>query len=838
MGLVTRTPLRRRRLFGNVERQRLVAVARRRYVAATRPGGDGRWRSPQVRSVRSTERSALRRLAEEQFDVLVIGAGVVGAGAALDAASRGLKVALVEARDFASGTSSRSSKLVHGGLRYLKQLNFHAGVRGAAGAQADPRDAVPAPGPAGRVHLPAGEAGHRTAPTSARASVSTTCSARAAACPATSGTCRRRRRCELFRSRQAGRDQGRHQVLRGPARRRPAHDDDRAHRRRLRRRGRVSARVVDPAPRRRDGRRRRSPATWSPARRSASGPRPRSTPPGVWTDEIQEMIGGKGQFRVRASKGVHIVVPRDRIDSDTGLITETEKSLLFIIPCPWSDDFWVIGTTDTPWDLDLAHPAASSADIDYILEHANALLAKPLTRDDVVGVYAGLRPLLAGESDQTSKLSREHAVRQPGPRPGDRGRRQVHDLPGDGQGRRRPRRRRHSTRPVAAVHDRRGPAGRRRRATRRWSNTTDALAAAVRAARRADRAPAGPLRIARSARSSTWSPSDPELGEPLEHAPRYLKVEAVLRGLARGCAAPRRHPGPPAAGLGRHLGPRRRRRPARSPRSSRRSWAGTTRRSSGRSSTTAPGSPPSATRRTSSTTGRPTPLGSGPPRSGSAPAEHHRRRSPRATPAADRITLAGCRRPAGASTDTPVAGVPTGSSPELARALSGIARPADRQLRTMHGGSRGTLTNGQIFLYETLGTAMLLLLGCGVVATAILREARVSAAAGCSSTSAGASPSSPASTSRSAVGRAPEPGRHGAPSWIDGQHHRSARSLVYFARRVPRRLPRRRARLARLQAALRRGGGPGRQARGLLHRPGHPLATAGTSSPRSSAPSC
>jgi len=136
---------------------------------------------------------------------------------------------------------------------------------------------------------------------------------------------------------------------------------------------------------------------------------------GVWTDEIQEMIGGHGQFRVRASKGVHIIVPRDRIDSDTGLITETEKSLLFIIPCPWSDDFWVIGTTDTQWDLDLAHPAASSADIDYILEHANALLAKPLTRDDVVGVYAGLRPLLAGESDETSKLSREHACVSPVP---------------------------------------------------------------------------------------------------------------------------------------------------------------------------------------------------------------------------------------------------------------------------------------------------------------------------------------------------------------------------------------------------------------------------------------
>jgi glycerol-3-phosphate dehydrogenase len=127
------------------------------------------------------------------------------------------------------------------------------------------------------------------------------------------------------------------------------------------------------------------------------------------------MIGGKGQFRVRASKGVHVLVPRDRIDSDTGLITETEKSLLFIIPCPWSDEFWIIGTTDTAWDLDLAHPAASRPDIDYILAHANALLDKPLTRDDVIGVYAGLRPLLAGESDETSKLSREHACVSPVP---------------------------------------------------------------------------------------------------------------------------------------------------------------------------------------------------------------------------------------------------------------------------------------------------------------------------------------------------------------------------------------------------------------------------------------
>jgi len=133
---------------------------------------------------------------------------------------------------------------------------------------------------------------------------------------------------------------------------------------------------------------------------------------GVWTDDTQGLIGERGQFHVRASKGVHLVVPKDRIHSTTGLILRTEKSVLFVIP--WGRH-WIVGTTDTDWDLDKAHPAASSADIDYVLEHVNSVLATPLTRDDVQGVYAGLRPLLAGESDATSKLSREHTVAHPVP---------------------------------------------------------------------------------------------------------------------------------------------------------------------------------------------------------------------------------------------------------------------------------------------------------------------------------------------------------------------------------------------------------------------------------------
>jgi glycerol-3-phosphate dehydrogenase len=115
---------------------------------------------------------------------------------------------------------------------------------------------------------------------------------------------------------------------------------------------------------------------------------------------------------VRASKGVHVVVPRDRINSETGLILRTETSVLFVIP--WRTH-WIIGTTDTDWDLDKAHPAASRSDIDYLLEHVNSVLTTPLTHDDIQGVYAGLRPLLSGESDTTSQLSREHAVARPQP---------------------------------------------------------------------------------------------------------------------------------------------------------------------------------------------------------------------------------------------------------------------------------------------------------------------------------------------------------------------------------------------------------------------------------------
>ena len=184
---------------------------------------------------------ALRRLGEEQFDILVIGAGVVGAGAALDAASRGLTVGLVEARDFASGTSSRSSKLVHGGLRYLKQLNFHLVFEALRERKLILEKLCPHLARPVEFIYPLEKPVRRPRLGRARASVCTTSSAPAAGCPSHLRHLSKKATLRSLPVGQAGRDQGRHRVLRGPARRRPAHDDDRAHRGRVRRRGRHRA---------------------------------------------------------------------------------------------------------------------------------------------------------------------------------------------------------------------------------------------------------------------------------------------------------------------------------------------------------------------------------------------------------------------------------------------------------------------------------------------------------------------------------------------------------------------------------------------------------------------
>jgi len=358
-------------------------------------------------------RADLYQMAETEFDVLVIGGGVVGAGAALDAASRGLRVALVEARDLASGTSSRSSKLVHGGLRYLKQLNFSLVFEALRERKLILQTLCPHLARPVKFIYPLEKPAWDRAYVGTGVGVYDVLGA-GRGVPSHLRHLSKKKTLQSFRSGKVGGIKGGIMFYEGQL-------DDARHTMMISRTAAsydalvaTSARVTDFL---RDGDR----VIGAKVKDLETGrdidvkAKTTVNAAGVWTDEIQQMTGGKGQFRVTASKGVHVIIPRDRIDSDTGLITETEKSLLFIIPCPWSDDFWIIGTTDTPWDLDLAHPAASRSDIDYILDHANRLLERPLTRDDVVGVYAGLRPLLAGEQDQTSRLSREHAVVSPVP---------------------------------------------------------------------------------------------------------------------------------------------------------------------------------------------------------------------------------------------------------------------------------------------------------------------------------------------------------------------------------------------------------------------------------------
>jgi len=372
---------------------------------------------------------AIRTLAAGPLDVLVIGGGITGAGAALDAASRGLRVGLVESRDLAAGTSSRSSKLIHGGLRYLEQGDFKL-VREALRerdllvSRLAPHLVRPVPFlyplykkvverpyvGAGLVIYDAMEGVKRPVP------------------------------------------HHRHLTTRGALRRAPALrperlagammyydaqvDDARYTVTVARTAARYGATVVTRATATsllRDGSR----VTGASVLDEESGRvfEVRAARvivcAGVWSDLVHEASRVRAGYQVRMSKGVHLVMPRSAIDADTGMIVRTSKSVLFFIP--W-DTRWIVGTTDTDWSGDRAEPAVTAEDVDYILGEANRVLARPLTRGDVLAVYAGLRPLVAepavdkggesragdkaGDKDgekPTTKLSREHVVDAPLP---------------------------------------------------------------------------------------------------------------------------------------------------------------------------------------------------------------------------------------------------------------------------------------------------------------------------------------------------------------------------------------------------------------------------------------
>ena len=356
--------------------------------------------------------AAVAALSTEEFDILVIGGGVTGAGIALDAATRGLKVALVESQDYAAGTSSRSSKLIHGGLRYLEQYDFKL-VREALHE---------------RELMVTTQAPHLVKPLSFLYPLHS----------------------KIRERTYVGAGIFLYDILRGLQRALPNHKhlshkkvqeaapcldpkivlggieyfdaqvDDARHTMLIIRTAGLYGAVLTNHTRVESLVRNGEAVIGAEVTDLDSGKRitvrAKSTimAAGIWSNELHDRFGIKANYSVRMSKGVHIVVPRSAIDSTVGMILKTEVSVLFVIP--WTEDKWLIGTTDTDYTGDRTNPLPDAADIDYIIEQVNKVLLKPISRADLLGAYAGLRPLVSSEkASATTKVSREHIVDHPVP---------------------------------------------------------------------------------------------------------------------------------------------------------------------------------------------------------------------------------------------------------------------------------------------------------------------------------------------------------------------------------------------------------------------------------------
>jgi len=367
---------------------------------------------------------ALSRLGEETFDVLVVGGGITGAGVALDAASRGLRTALVERDDFASGTSSKSSKMVHGGLRYLQQRDFRLVYEALHERQRllenAPHLVAPLPfliplfGRDGVVNKGMARA-YATALTLYDITGGLRIGRRhrritRAEALAHLPTLRTDRLVAGFIYYDARADDAR---LTLTIARTAALDH-----------GAVMANYVEVT------------GLLSDASGDVRGARVRPALPGgapsaelevrahvvvnatgVWADEVRALEEPSHPHSIRPAKGIHVTVRRSKLPADIAAVIPVPKDRrsIFVVPWPDGDDVY-LGTTDTDWDGPLDDPACLPGDVDYVLNAANGAVTEPLTRHDVTGVWAGLRPLLAPAeghhvSARTADLSRRHTVR-------------------------------------------------------------------------------------------------------------------------------------------------------------------------------------------------------------------------------------------------------------------------------------------------------------------------------------------------------------------------------------------------------------------------------------------
>lgn len=356
----------------------------------------------------ATRQRAFAALSRDTFDVLVVGGGITGAGVARDAAMRGLRTALVEQDDFASGTSSRSSRLVHGGVRYLEHGQLRLVFESSAERRTLRRIAPHLVRPLAFV-WPV-YAGARVPRWKLAAGLT------------------------LYDLLALFRNVGRHERLSaaGVLAREPkllrdalvggarywdaATDDARLTLATIRSaseagaavlnharvvslavaNGRVGgARVVDRA---------NGTAVDVSARVivNATGP---------WSDAVERMADGASRPAVRGSKGVHVCVARERVDNVGALtlLAPRDGRVMFVLP---AGDFTIIGTTDSYETVEPDQVRASESDVSYLLEAANHFFpAARLTRADVVSAWAGLRPLKAENGgDDPGSASREHTI--------------------------------------------------------------------------------------------------------------------------------------------------------------------------------------------------------------------------------------------------------------------------------------------------------------------------------------------------------------------------------------------------------------------------------------------
>lgn len=354
--------------------------------------------------------SELARLADEQFDVLVIGGGITGAGVALDAAARGLRTALVERQDFASGTSSKSSKLIHGGLRYLRQNEFGLVYEALAERQRLMANAPHLVTPLPFLIPLFGSKGV------AKSGLARLYSVALWQYDLTGGLRIGRRHRRISRAEALAHlptlDTDR--LVAGFLYWDARADDARLTLTVLRTAvvnyGAVAANYAPVASiLRQEGNSRARGARLEDGTEVRASVVVNAT--GVWSDAVRSLDEGAGALgTLRPAKGIHLTFPSHRLPVDVAAVLPAPDDGRGIFVIPW-DNFTYAGTTDTDYQGPLDDPHCTPDDVAYILDAINAAVTTPLSVDDVVGAWAGLRPLVrSAKRQRTADLSRRHRV--------------------------------------------------------------------------------------------------------------------------------------------------------------------------------------------------------------------------------------------------------------------------------------------------------------------------------------------------------------------------------------------------------------------------------------------